>query len=963
MGISYQVHWMYRGLGRPDSVKIRRHQPYLIYRVFRHGVHSSTRSVFSGLNWPLADLHSRNNPNGDSAYNTDSETIIEALGEVGKRYQSPKKIESRRRAAVNSRGLNLAGYGRKPLTPKELLTRHLKEVRPYLSTDRSSTAEEADRAFNRVYSPRNIKWLSVRQWNFTDVFSWEWVLTASDGERAAFRLQSLQRSLTSRSGYSNIPQFLLLLLLRRQDISALGLRALLRYTWHYMEELQYTRQSNSKSFKKSLSIPNPKDDVVGMHGFMFMIVVIRLIRAAQRVWPAALVNIAYLFSRYMDGVHFESRSDSLRSKHIRVDLTMRYNKILKLLAIPTSLYPVMSSVFQRQAQFVVLDRMTKFDISLPVTHEGFQAAAWAQLSSRKTERESKWAALKAPSWPPWKEEKLGIDADVGPEYGEGPVIEILRQAKAAGHAPDVTDDTSSILSGWDVDGSPTIQARQVVSNTKMRKTFGTSSDDIHSLWSARILATRNVVEAWAAFLASRGEVASTPRSHSHFKPYQAMLKKIILADSCLEDRGQEPRPTDIGRPPPDLDAFYHEMVEDGVRPNLSMLCSFVSHAATVPDAIKYSRNADLPVDEIITILRSENFPSKNPSFNEAISRLESPMIESLVEFFLRHEKLKKLGIENVEGSPVLLAIKLACASSTSNRKIWSKLIQSISKSWEPVILPGYRNRPKRDITSCMNWRSSLTLLRYMRNLKISPDLDIFYKLCLTYTRAVFEVARLSHRFQGIDDAPLHAQSWAHSIILRGTQTLKRLFAEVTSPRYTPIHLGELIPQEAPELKPSIPQLLETPNFAHIHAFIRVLGLLQDYPALIELSQFMASHSSAISSWSAEFREAEKSRDKMMTALRVYVEQSWIPMSISLDVTMRPELLALDREMRLVRTAQGTFFDGEREVAKDKIRHIIASSEIQAWGGWPIDEQVEAYLAQERLIAHPDDAYRQDAHEK
>ena len=428
---------------------------------------------------------------------------------------------------------------------QSLLASYRKLVETVLSLDSSESKAHGgmravpkagtDTSFLRVFNDENLAWLSDKGYDIRDLTIWDWILTAKSAELAAIRLTALAQLRHSNITTGNpIPTFVLLFLLRRQDFSPRSLRLLLEHAW---DRLLHQRSLRGDG-EGSAGFPQNRGNGVVTNQFScsemseptIFLMIIRLLRQARIVWPAAMLSISAMMTNYITGTSIRSDpSPGILKEQTSARLTFIYNKFLSLLALPSSLSPFKSLVYHQRAQFKVLNRMNEFRPPLIVTREGYRGVVSVQLAHKKTLRERQWAAMKTLSWPPWKEERLGIDSDIGVEHGTSRAGEALLRKREAGYAVRPWGDIAGILTGWDTDHSPTVQTRASMKRgtflyrgPKMKRPH---QDQHHrDLWAARIRATRTVDEAWVCFLAFKSLKESRPAEDVYF----AIFEKVVF---------------------------------------------------------------------------------------------------------------------------------------------------------------------------------------------------------------------------------------------------------------------------------------------------------------------------------------------------------------------------------------------------------------------------------------------------
>jgi len=628
----------------------------------------------------------------DDVWFTTSESLIEALGPHGHIYAnhhlSPggKRVDlsyvdpmlaatdskkaSREAAKAREKAQHEKATGRHLINLKDLLVQYLLSVHPileYLARVPHSVMDnpQLDNGLLKVFDAKTTKWLERKRWNVTDLMNWTWILTADTSERAATRLMILTRGGFARTdGTTPVPQAIFLFLLRRKSMTARAFQPLLVHTWEMMRQSESVIENTPLTSKSpetaafNIRVIDPRDDTRGMVEIVFMIMIIRLLRVARQVWPAACESIVALICRYLDGINFKRRSSRLAALDSAemAKLTYMYNTILKLLALPSDLHPFQSALFQQRAQFSILRRMNQFEPPLIVDRRGYQAVVSMQLMHKKTIKEREWAHMKAKSWPPWKEEKLGIDARISVEDGISRANEALSRAREAGYGPNDWDAAAEVLSGWDTDGSPTIQTRTHLhhssrdQNVIRRNASGTEADGA-LVWAARVRATRTIDEAWSCFLAYKDQAEVLTKS-----VYQEMFEKltyeahrrssngasdirgVVYSDKPMPGDGKEvlPGPESpkealyVRTPPPDLDGFTRIIINDKIKLSGRFLATVVMAAPSFDKGLQCLEASALSYQEKSTLLNS--YRTVNPRPHPALKRVPKYLLGAYIQF-------------------------------------------------------------------------------------------------------------------------------------------------------------------------------------------------------------------------------------------------------------------------------------------------------------------------------------------
>ncbi|EDN02166.1 predicted protein [Histoplasma mississippiense (nom. inval.)] len=375
-------------------------------------------------------------------------------------YNSPlattrSSMKPRRKTKVKS-----SRYPNARLACATVVADYLRYVHPLLESEPSGPISNQrfdktlDNALLTVFNDEVVQYLSDRGYSIDDVMAWAWILTSSQPLQAAMRYKIFEKKASENSLESaKVPLFVLLFTLRRESICATAFRILLFQAWDILSDNLSNDQTSEISSGPKRSAWNRSGD-----DNTIMILAVRLLRLAGQLWPQAFPSIAALITRTLGTASAANKSSEAYEKKIR-GLTIYYNKLLSLLAMPCRLEPYRSAIFQQRAQFQLLREMSKFNPPLPVTREGYQAITNVQLAQKKTSLERQWANFKAQSWPPWKEEKLGIDFERGNEGSESRALKSISHMRDVGYGMTAWEQTAAIYAGWDTDKTPTIQTR------------------------------------------------------------------------------------------------------------------------------------------------------------------------------------------------------------------------------------------------------------------------------------------------------------------------------------------------------------------------------------------------------------------------------------------------------------------------------------------------------------------------
>ena len=998
-----------------------------------------------------------------------SARLIEALGPVGKEYARAKEaaykidytfVDPMVVALDHHRGFLEAEKAKEKLelvikegkfkySSKELLVQYLLHVEPLLeyqtrTENPINDNPQLDSALLRVFDDYAVKKLERSGYDITNLMDWAWILKAETVEKAAKRLTVLTHTGVQKQGFfRSVPHFIFLFLLRRQNTNARAVRLLLVYVWKWMEQPGKTVNAMALQNPRAKELANDVntvrfviDDPLLMREDMFMVMVIRLLRLARQVWPAACESIVALLCRYLDGVNFH-RNSSLSADEAsdgEARLTFMYNTILRLLSMPSSLHPFQSALFQQRAQFSLLRRMNKFDPPLLVDRKGYRAVVSMQLMHKKTLREREWARMKARSWPPWKEDKLGIDASIGVEHGISRAREALRRAREAGYAADDWDAAASILSGWDTDGSPTIQTRAVpvTPQNRLLETSLNSRDDNRSapLWAARVRATRTLDEAWSCFLSYKDQ-ASLLRPSVYYALYDKLVydEKMKSSGSISHPQNEQTLPGDgkevlpapespkeatyVRIPPPTWDDFFQMMAKDGIKLSGRFLVNLLANAHSFQAGIRYLEASNLAPETVSALLNGDvtrdiealskvNSIPQNvlAAFIRLLSRFAPTLsdkqnydrfalIDTGLHLSLDEDKTQQSHVTSLNNgsqlqsqlestspqsrlfNPLSRAFQLLLAIKPRYRPAWYHLLRALASSGTTTeVVSRFADQDYQDIKT---WRLICRLLDELKGLDMPVDLEGFLILCIALEKSIFAAEKLSrtepyHRHMRHGKVDEDTRKSVDLVLSSALSLIKAIFKDTVVADEKQQNIPRSLMNEKSEidnemertdaaaerldegtehdestesnafLPPAclLPKLLEVPGPAELHAFIRVLGLRQDYNGIMDLIEWMSLFADDINALADEQRNGRTMMRRCLTAVRVFLERSWMQMRRSGFETWIAEYGGIVVEA-----------DPASVEIISAVHEIIL--ENKHWGGWPSDKEVEEYCSKGKFL--------------
>ena len=865
-------------------------------------------------------------------------------------------------------------------------------------------------AFLDIFNDRNLKWLHGKGYSITDLTTWEWILTAKSSEQAAARLTVLTNQRDRQiDGGKPVPTFVILFLLRRQDFNARCLRMLLNHIWDrllpqggFHADAEASSCSSRASGKATIRVLSPE-----ISESTLFLMIVRLLRQARKVWPEAIVSISTMMTRYINGTGIwrDSPQGAQLEEQTSARLTFLYNRMLSLLAVPSLLGPFKSLAYHQRAQFIVLKRMSQFQPTLIITREGYRAVTAVQLAHKKTNREREWALMKALSWPPWKEDKLGIDREIGAEHGISRASEVLLRSKEAGNPLRTWEDVAGVLAGWDTDRSPTIQTRTLlhrrpISHQKLESDASPAPvEHDKDLWAARVRATRTVDEGWACFIAYKSQITNAPSQAVYYAMFEKLMfeakrvqRKVLgereIAAKNSEDSNLLPGDSKetfpvpgpslaiyVRTPTPGTDEFFELMVVDKIKPSGRFLGFLLNHARTFDMGMTYLKESSMSFSTIQALLGQED--ARTQESQAELELMEDHLFAAFISFLSRFapyikghnlgsdynsgklplntvfspDTLFKLGRTHV--NPLLQAFQLMGIRKPYYRPPWIALLAALARPGR--VVSSFQNRD-HNVQDTLTWKAMCDVLNQMQEIGLGIDLHAFQILCVGLEKAVLASHKLLREIEipscfadrydrntfSTDEHESGCQTKleAKKVLSMGIVLLKNRFIGLVG---THSGSGHLTPQ-ANELSKDhdprsaiaqLPRLLEVPGPAHLHVFIRVLGLCQDYIGLLELMRWMEVHTPELMAVANEPMNGMHLARRCLVAVRVFLERSWLYIESEEEEKENP--VSSSEEVD----------EGAPQDVLDQIYQIIEKN--KDWGGWPTDEEVMAYCSKGRFI--------------
>lgn len=817
------------------------------------------------------------------------------------------------------------------------------------------------------YGPNlgNLKALEMTHFDISDVACWSWVFTAPSVDLAVLRYVALMEDTTFDDRPRSVPKFVVLQLLRADNIGLDALRRLVECVLrdlHHCRNQRYYGTWNSWITRVSL--------------------VVRLLRHAQQTDPSLLDEIASIIRLlFSDFYHVPAgRNDPEATETLQttttadedelVKLAHVFNRFLGLMSSATSPNPFEWSLEQQKAQLKVVGIMADFKPQLPVTREGFRALIKVQLLHKKTDDELAWAEAKSLSWPPWRQDTMGIQRDLVYSGKESRAMRLLLRMKEAGYSHGIWEQKASVLAGWDIDKSPTIQTRSILRRPRVK--FFPEDEITESVdpgvWAARVRSTRTRLEAWAAFSAY---AKSTPLALRQYKPYYAMLERLLVPTvEPGSRRGSAYLPGDlkatftdpidpnqrvyVEKNVPTMNEFYRFMLDDGFRPAGAILCDLLESARNLVTGFQFI--IESKYNEVIrdVLLHAEKYP--HAMLKQNLSQLRTDVLASFYRLlarygFVSHPQLQMPGsmteearghrlrnslkVSN-EGLPELVsarynvlpmnyAARLLNITGDKTIPVWNGFLQGLLKCVTDTQIRmldrSVTQRQALDIKVEV-WRCVEEMFNISRleSLELHPDLDTFQHVAWIVNGLVRD---------------MHFQSFrsAHLVDLA-----KSLFVVAVYGKHS-AKWGKSIMRTRP---------LRVPDPLHIRILVRLMISIHDVQGILTIIKWLAHHADIFAplasnelvglhnseqGYQQDLLEMKHLRGTLC-AIRLFLEGSnGLGADQSSSTPESADYAGADDEL---------WFDTPLNVLEEQIETARSLCEPL---GWPSDKEVRAFLEQ------------------
>jgi len=748
--------------------------------------------------------------------------------------------------------------------------------------------------------------LQTRGFSTNNLTRWAWII-CGDGPD-----DMMKRFLTNSCHH---PHFLFLQILHLDFLEVQTLKAASIYVWDKLlsptwkgvvglSDIEIDSEISSSEILGTFKSTENSFQAEQLSDLGYESVIGRLLRQAQRIWPEAMPSIAQMFGSYVYGSLAAKSSDPVQldlRTHRR--FSKQANAIIRRLALPASIEPLKSMVHNWNAQKVILELGKTFEPPLSLDERSYRAVAQVLAASKKSDRESKAATFRSRSWPPWREAQDGMDAQNSAEESLSRVVIALARKEDSGFKVTNSQEKAlRILGGQEADGTPTIHTRRLFKMRSRRSNSVTSQMESDAPeWAARIEATRDIREAWGAFMAYKDQGRKPTLSM-----YFAMFVKINYEKARIEGKhrsatgpgdGKEvfPVPDDnisnfykSRLQPPSLDELYRQMIESGIRPSGQCLLFLIEHARHTSRGLHYLRDSKtLNEPAMACLVGGHDVPQRQMILEE----IPIPIFAAVITLFCRFaprfvvnrqpSSLPKWGrapeeqLRSIEErrslrlvDPLPHAAELLNLRKPAFRPAWYALFRALTRR-NAVVVRNLAGDPKNDILA---WRVLAAALRDFRDCKLELDSRGFQIICNGFVKAV---EALDHTK---DD---------NNEVLGSLPMLKAEFRRLSG---------------SGKSRHYLPTLSYSIHGSHLHAYVRVLGFTQDYEEMISVLRWMVDNHEALNANAQQSRNGPKLLRRVIVAIKVFCDNT----------------------------------DYEAEAQK-------LVNAVEMWDGWPGDFEAQRYL--------------------
>jgi len=653
-------------------------------------------------------------------------------------------------------------------------------------------------------------------------------------------------------------------------------------------------------------------------------ILFRLLYHARNILTPAIVTIAQMLPPTVSALLGGSYPENTKlNAYMHRQLCDLFNLVLDQLALPAAKAPFRSMTYAWNAQKIILEWAGQFEPPLLLNQAGYQAVSRVLAAQKKTDKESRVSSLSARTWPPWRVEQDGMDAQRILDEDFSRVVSAVIRMTESGYKETPEDSSIRILGGQEGDGTPTVHTRTVRKQEFFSEGMPFSLDD-KLQWAARVEATRDVQEAWGAFTKFQ-QLGGKPSILMYF----VMFEKLQFEKARLEfDRtsygsrrrylnpipgeGKELLPPSNDNvsifyraqlQPPHKDELYDTMIRrDGIRPTGSFLRFLVANARTPDTAIQYLQDSLLDTQAIEFLVDGADM---DPVVRKACisDQLLAAFLQMLCRFVPRinpqfqdqdqegtpfavstDNLLEVLQLNTAPGktiSPLNHSIYLLTQTKPQFRPAWYAVFRALARRGT-IVDKGLVGTHQNDLIA---WRVMEDIINDFHNHGLELDPYGFLIIC-----------------NGLEKAILASFSASNQDRL----SLGSLSLQFLATEFEKITTVSTIVSTAGCAEP-----LHDITAVHLHAYVRVLGLVEDYEGILRVLVWMKEHNQILDERAQANRNGYVMIRRTLVAMRVFTG--------------------------------GTKY-------KTQVEEILNSSGL--WSGWPSETEAEKYL--ERWEKLPDE---------
>ncbi|CAL3971892.1 unnamed protein product [Diplocarpon coronariae] len=691
-----------------------------------------------------------------------------------------------------------------------------------------------------------------------DVVNWAWILSADQPDEVVDRF-------TSKS--SEHPMFLYLEVLRND----------LRYIESLERMLLYGWKNPLRRCTEAAASPRSKDPASKvLQDSVFCVMISRLLTQVRRIWPSAMTSVAHMASTYVQSL-----------------VAVRGEDPDNLSSLPASINPLQNTTHNWKAQKVLLELAGQYNPPLLLDKDSYQAVIRVLAASTKTAAESEAAAHRSRTWPPWRTVQDGMDAQRSLDDDLSRVLLAAFSSNEAGYRENSDDLAMKILGGQEMDGTPTIHTRQLVKHRAKQpgETFAAvNADSDQKLWAARVEATRDVREAWQAFVFCR-DVCGRPKLALYLAMFRKLNSELARQGRKTKYRslpgdGKEvlPVPDDnmsefykTHTQPPTLEALYHQMISSGLRPSGQCLHFLVRHARTPTNGLKYLRDSGLHSQALSYLFGGdENDSAPKYSSSRLVNDVDAHTLDAFIHLICRSApravlarseraeryKLNKARTYWANQQPKLKAPKQArwCIQDLSHVsnlpclqdpiKHATRLLNETRSTFRPAWYTLFEALARRDVVISREhirgprngklvWLLTRDALRNFQECGLELDPGGFIWIC--------------HSFFKFGEAAQPVFEEYEVLLANGAQVLKDEFAKLSGSKEMPYW---------------IPRLRHNMKSATLHMYVRCMGLAGELNEIISVLEWMVHHRAELEESNRQAKNGSKMLRRILVAARI-----------------------------------------------------------------------------------------------